>query len=357
MELEIQKFLRSNSLSELEAKFLLKTKRHTTYPNLVLFKYDQINSPMDEKVCQEARGIILDEAKNWEVVSFPYTKFWNHGDDRAALIDWNKATVYEKLDGSLMTLYWYDGKWRVASSGTPDASGDVNGGSGTFEELFWKVWYELGYHLPKQEFTGFSFMFELMTMANKIVVRHEKSRIVLHGMRDILTFQEFPPASNFGFNWEIVKSFPLTTIEEILKSCESIDPKDGEGFVVCDSNFNRLKVKTPQYVALAHIKDTMSPRRMVEIVLANEGAEVVSSFPEYAELYESIKSKLDYLAANLETEYAMIEKIEIQKDFALKAVKIPCNGILFGLRSKKFKTAMEGIRLMTPSKLQEILDL
>ena len=37
-------------------------------------------------------------------------------------IDWGTARVYEKLDGSLMTLYRYGGAWQVASSGLPDGS-------------------------------------------------------------------------------------------------------------------------------------------------------------------------------------------------------------------------------------------
>jgi hypothetical protein len=38
----------------------------------------------------------------------------------AAAIDWTNAVVTEKLDGSLVTLYWYQGGWQVASTGTPD---------------------------------------------------------------------------------------------------------------------------------------------------------------------------------------------------------------------------------------------
>jgi hypothetical protein len=33
--------------------------------------------------------------------------------------------VYEKLDGSLMTLYWFEGQWRVASNKLPAAGGQV----------------------------------------------------------------------------------------------------------------------------------------------------------------------------------------------------------------------------------------
>ena len=39
-------------------------------------------------------------------------------------INWKTARVYEKIDGSLMTLYFYDNKWIISSSGKPDADGN-----------------------------------------------------------------------------------------------------------------------------------------------------------------------------------------------------------------------------------------
>ena len=42
-----------------------------------------------------------------------------------------------------MTLYYYQGEWRVQSSGMADAVGEVNGFKYTFSQLFWKVWQEL----------------------------------------------------------------------------------------------------------------------------------------------------------------------------------------------------------------------
>ncbi len=83
-----------------------------------------------------------------------------------------RQKVYEKLDGSLMVLYFYDRAWHVQSSGTPDASGEVNGFGFSFAELFWKVWNEQGYQLPQE--TDCCFMFELMTRYNRIVVRQKR---------------------------------------------------------------------------------------------------------------------------------------------------------------------------------------
>ena len=174
MDLEVVKFLKNNQLSDLETRFSIHIKRHSKYPNLVLLKYDQIESPMGVSLVQECRGLILDEANDWNVVCFPYKKFFNYLEGHAAEIDWSSARVYEKVDGSLMTLYWYDGHWEVSSSGMPDAAGEMNGFNITFADLFWKVWNEeLGYEIPRE--TDCCFMFELMTPYNRVVVRHAKS--------------------------------------------------------------------------------------------------------------------------------------------------------------------------------------
>ena len=131
-------YIQAHGLEALAKNLLVTARRHPKYPNLVMLKYNQVLSPMEDPVVQECRGLILDEAEGWRVVSRPYDKFFNYGEPLAAVIDWATARVYEKLDGSLMTLYFYDGAWQVASSGMPDGGGTLHDGTGTFRELFWK---------------------------------------------------------------------------------------------------------------------------------------------------------------------------------------------------------------------------
>jgi len=218
---ELIAFIKEHGLEHLSKKYFIKVKRHKNYPNLVLLKYSQLESPMGVKMVQQSRGIILDSDDNWKVVSYPYDKFFNYGEGHAAEINWENARVYEKLDGSLMTVYYYDLGWHVASSGTPDASGEVMNTEMTFEDLFWKVWDELGYVLPTDE--NVCYMFEMMTPYNRIVVRHEESRIVLHGARRLSDFRELNPVvEGHNHKWETVKTFPLTSWDEIIEAEKNI---------------------------------------------------------------------------------------------------------------------------------------
>jgi len=74
-------FLRREGIDAVKTKFSVATCRHKKHPHLVLFKYDQINSPFNSKVVKNCRGIILDESDDWRIVSYPYDKFFNVGKD------------------------------------------------------------------------------------------------------------------------------------------------------------------------------------------------------------------------------------------------------------------------------------
>jgi hypothetical protein len=353
MELQIQKFLRANPLASIEPAYQIAAKRHPLFSSLVMFKYAHTGSPMHEPIVRECRGIILDEANDWRVVSFPFKKFFNYGEPNAAAIDWSTATVYEKLDGSLMTLYWHAGEWRVASSGLPDAGGPAESYPGTFAELFWSVWNRLGYRLPGEaEDRGICLMFELVTPHNRIVVQYPTERIVLLGCRSVeerLGYREFPP-TEFGrrHGWETVRTFPLKTIEDCVAAAGAFKGIEAEGFVVCDANFNRVKVKSPHYVALAFIKDSLSPRGMLDIIRKGESDEFLAYFPEIRPEWDRVRALFDGACAQIETEYASIKAMRSQKDFAAEALKLRCPSALFAIRSGKAKTAKDFFAGATP---------
>ena len=55
---------------------------------------------MGSPLVAECRGIILDEQDDWRVVSYPFDKFFNYNESKAAVLDWSQGVdVYEKLDG------------------------------------------------------------------------------------------------------------------------------------------------------------------------------------------------------------------------------------------------------------------
>jgi RNA ligase len=352
--MELQEYLREHGLEKLAATYSIKATKHQQYPHLVCLKYSQLDSPMGAKIVQQCRGVILDQSNDWGLVSYPYDKFFNHGEGHAATIDWNSARVYDKLDGSLMTLYFYDGEWRVQSSGTPDGSGEVSGFGMSFAQLFWKVWAELGYQLPEN--TDCCFMFELTTKYNRVVVVQPTNQLILHGVRNVQTLTELDPQPwSAKYGWQLVASHPLTSWPAVIAAAGQLDPMNLEGYIVCDRQFHRVKVKSPQYVAIAHLRSSFSSRRMLEIIMANEGEEFLAYFPEWTDIYQKIKQRYHELIQEITAAYQQHQNIEVQKDFAAAIKHLPYAGVLFSLRSGKVKSVKECLQATTIYKMEQLL--
>lgn len=360
----VQDYLRNGgTLDGLLTKYAINAKRHLKYPQLVQLKYDMIESPMGEALVQCCRGIILDEQDNWRVIAWPYDKFFNYGEGHAKPIDWATARVQEKLDGSLMILYHYRDEWHVATSGTPDAGGQVNGFGMTFADLFWKTWNAAG-HLTDRFHKHLTYMFELMSPYNRVVVQHKDCRIVTIGIRDPATGKESVCPSRESV-WEgyvpavpdAVRSFPLQSIEEVTKTFETMSPLSQEGYVVVDGAFNRVKVKHPGYVAIHHMRDGFGPRRMLEVVRTGEHSELLAHFPEWRSAHDEIQVRYEALVGALEDAYAEHRGIEMQKEFALKVKDLPFSGALFMLRAGKTESVRKYLRDVNIKTLADYLDV
>lgn len=376
MNLNVQDLLRNNGFTPemLTEKLGIAVKRHPKYPNLMMLKYDQIESPMGNKAVQECRGIILDAANNWNVVSFPFAKFFNVEEGHATKIDWSTAEVQEKLDGSLMTLYWWDGAWQVASSGLPDAGGQFGDMSPplTFSEMFWEIWGKLGYQPVPSQYKDYCFMFEMMTPYNRIVVQHKTSRLALIGVRNIVTGQEYSStefAQKLGF--EAVRTFPLNSLAAVTDSFRYFDGINQEGYVVVDAKFNRVKIKHPSYVALHHMRGNGSPtyKSMYEVISNGESEELLSYFPEWRPMYEDIRSRLTALIEELRADYSrittavkaiyppgvIVSESLLQKEFASLAIKTRCPSALFSLKANKTQSLEAFFAKMNPDHALKLL--
>lgn len=348
-----------NSPESLKRDLFIGYRKHELYPNLVLFKYSQIDSPMHDSIVQECRGVVIDTNTN-TVVSRSYDKFFNIEESLATKIDWSSAKVQEKLDGSLCVLYHYNGKWNVQTSGSPDASGPVDDTNMKFCDLFWDTFMTLGYKLP--EFgNDMCIAMELMTPYNKVVVRQTSNRLVMTGARDRISGQQFlaEEAKNLlHLNYETVKHYSFNSPEEIEVSYSSFSPFNQEGYVVVDKYFNRVKCKHPGYIRAHHLRGEGTPtiKRMLAIIKANESDELLAAFPEYKPRHDYVIGGLDKLICDLESYYIKASKhvtdlaqtIEMNKqreakEFASIATKSKWPDILFKLRAGKIISIRAGL--------------
>jgi len=360
----LQEYLRGGgSLSDLTSNYGITIKPDIEYSNLLLFKYNQIESPMGVKIVQECRGIILDSADNWRIVSRAFDKFFNTGEGHAAPIDWNNAIVQEKLDGSMMTLYYYKGKWRVASSGNPSAQGTL----GTNEDLkfadyFWQAFRNQNLLLPEN--TDICFVFELTGPLNRVVIPHTEVSITLLSARNLVTQREYlahEVNEKLNTDFPIVAYHEYKSLAEIIESFGFKSPLTHEGCIVLsvneDGSINRQKAKHPGYVAIHHARSGFSDKSFLEIVRSGENSEVIAFYPEFENRLKEITEKYEQLNANLTMSYDQYRYIENQKEFAQAIRILPLSSALFSVRSGKVRSIREYLSTMRIENLMSVLNL
>jgi len=303
--LAIVEFIKKEGLAKAIQKFKLKVK---VYEHKLHLKYDQLESDMSAKEVQECRGLILNK-ETLEVISMSFYKFFNHGEGHAAKIDWNTARVLEKVDGSMMQVYWdpFAKKWFAATTGTAEGEGEVNNKTGTtFNELFWETIKKTCPNILKDldYFKTSTFVFELTTPYNIVVKPHGESNVTLLAVRDNRTLVEARYEQLNRFSTELglplVKSYDLNAKDfgTLIKTFEGM-PWSEEGYVVVDGNFNRVKIKNPAYLAVHHLKGKTAEHNILTIVKSNEIEEFASTFPERKEELLKLKVNYDLLVAQL----------------------------------------------------------
>jgi len=176
-----------------------------------------------------------------------------------------------------MMLYYFEGKWKVASSGLPDASGKVfiesedpvqpitdqeiqptrehhkTKSDGTFADLFWRIFNEKGYKIPDETDKNMCFMFELATPKNKVIVNYTEDYLYLHGCRNLTNlYEDDPTPFALKYNWLCSPSFEFKSIEEVLEASKKLNPAYAEGFVIRDHKFQRVKVNL-QHILFFHL--------------------------------------------------------------------------------------------------------
>lgn len=318
MELALINEIKKFGLEKTAETYKLTVK---DYGHKVLIKYDQIESPMSELPVQDARGIILEKG-TWKVMSLAFRKFFNSSETYAAKIDWDSALILEKLDGTLIQLYWdwVLNEWCVGTTGTADGSGEVNNKFGTtFADLFWTT---IGKNPGKfngvdkmsknernarlNEFlnTDFCHAFELTTPYNIVVTPHTTSKATLLSARSLLNLEELSFSNlewnGVEFDVPVVKVFDINAKNagQVIVTLEGM-PFTEEGYVVVDSKFNRIKIKNPAYVAVHHLKSKTSEHAIMEVVKSNEIEEFAATFPERRDEIFKLKAGYDLLKESL----------------------------------------------------------
>ncbi|MCL2243512.1 MAG: hypothetical protein FWC03_03475 [Treponema sp.] len=286
----------------------VKTKRHPDRPNLFMFKYSQFESDFTNPVVRCCRGSVYDIREDGTVKPhlLPFFKFMNFGENGADPIDWNSALyVRDKLDGSLIKLLKeQDGGDLWTTNGSFDINAEVpelipaeNDEKLPLPCTFASLRdYALRDHEGeiKRLPAGWTFMFELISPYNRIIVPYRETKLILLGCRDH-ELERTPEwaAENFKLSFETPKIYPLKNIDEVIAYCRSVDTNDREGVVVQDQKFNRIKIKTDHYRSLFFLKgeDHFSDEKIFTAIKQGSIDDAAAAWPEISARTEKIKTE------------------------------------------------------------------
>lgn len=244
--------------------------------DLAIFNYSA-GADFSDPLVRECRGVILDGDQN--VVCRGFDKFGNYFEDYADNIDWNSARVQQKIDGSIVKLYYFQGEWRWATNGMIDASDAPTKSEGNFLELIHKAdnYSKIAFsHLD----TEFTYIFELVSPYNRIVIEYPTTHLYHIGSRNRISGKE----KDLTIGIEKPKQYSLKSMEECLAYIKEMNAGGltDEGLVVVDGNYHRIKIKTEEYFALHRtMTGHFSAEKAIELLLSVGYEGAVEQFPQY----------------------------------------------------------------------------
>jgi hypothetical protein len=343
--LETQKYLLSGkTLNDLENELGISNREHDNLP-LVILNYSQIDSPKGHKIVTECRQLIL-EKDTWKCVSRSFPRFYNIGEmeEITNKFDWNNHVLFEKVDGSLVSMFKYDGKWRFATRST-FGNFLIPEQSFTWEDVIANL-------LPSERIQhlneNHTYVFEFCSPWTQVVTYFEKPKLVLLDIvpRDTVfirrTQDEHIEACNYLADFLGVQRPEIYSNKsnpaELKAFVDSMTNQD-EGCVAQDHTGLRVKAKNLNWLALAALKNNNNfyYKDLYDVVLAGTDDDVCANYPQAREKCEKLKVIILETKRHLRFVYNELKDISVQKDFALALLKEKCpmSWVLFDCRRKK----------------------
>jgi RNA ligase len=314
-------------LNEYFEKGLLYKQLHPTLP-LIIWNYSETVQYEGcwNDILLMCRGLVTDTEGN--IIARPFKKFFN--------IEENKHTptqdfeVYEKLDGSLGILFYYNGQWIIATRGSFVSDQAI------------KATELLKNYDTTELLESYTFLFEIIYPQNRIVCQYDYEGLVLLGVIHNQNGREMDYKELGWFSY--ICGYPLvkryngitdyTTLKNIIKDNE-------EGFVVRFSNGDRCKIKGEEYIRLHRIMTNCSTTSIWEVLKNGDSIDsLLKDVPD--EFYKKIHNYIDELNSKfneIKNEailyfnemYPQRDSLPLRKDYAMwvKLQSLHLHHILF----------------------------
>lgn len=283
------------------------------------------------------RGLVVDD--RWVIQARGWPKFFNweeHTDEertiRTRMLMKGQARFVEKMDGSLIIAFWYNGSWHFTTRGSFESE---QAARAPFVVMGAR-WTEFA---PNKDYT---YLFEIIYPENRIVVDYGSTcDVYLLGVIDKGTGQEV-----------LLKApgpFPrphVYTQDEVANSAW-VKP-NSEGVVVTFDDGWRCKMKTEEYKRLHKLLCGVTPKAIWQMLLDGEDpADLCEKVPD--EFFQWVKSTERQLRHDYDTIFTQARddlnkinalNLETRKEIAELVVQKKYPGIIFGMMDQKNYQAM-----------------
>jgi hypothetical protein len=355
-------YIKEHGIEKLKEELGVETR---LYDDRIVLNYSQIESPKFNPIIKDCRGLIL-AWPSLEIMNISFSRFFNYGEDPLSNeFDVTSAVAFEKIDGSLLMVYFDGNKWCVSTRSMAFAEGQTRFDELTFKDVFEKA---LGGSVD-EVFNGMPehlcFAFEMTSPYTRVVKRYElgiyplmiKDKNTLNEDWSIDSLKALTENDCFiNARMNLPKVYKFDTFDHVIESMKELDLLD-EGYVCVlgDGKPWRIKIKSPSYLAVAHMRNNgeLSTKRVVSLVFSNDCEEYFIHFNEDRPLFQPYIDGYEKMLAEVDHLWNEYKNIENQKDFALKVKEYNCSGILFSLR--KGKSLTEVLDNMTDNYKEELV--
>lgn len=343
--MKLWNYLDVDKLEQHIAAKLVDCRYHKDFQNLMILSYGRraVYENLWDDVTTRCRGLIVDFATG-DIIARPFEKFFNIDTDGIAetqpffLRLQGPPIVDEKLDGSLGTLYSYQGAHAVASKGSFHS-----------EHAEWATkWYRE--HVPDPRWP------EGYTPVVEMICESVQHHVVHYGWEGLvltaLIHKETGSEKNIYDLEYWGRQNGIKTVRHFkigMEDAVAANWPNQEGFVLVwprpGQTPLRVKVKTAEFLRLQKIMHSISPRHVFEY-LRDTGSvpqEWLDTMPHVAEAVNKWQDKLRGEYRRIQCEAARIMTIALQecttrKECALylnQAENKPYAAVCFALLDEK----------------------
>lgn len=315
----------------------------TNHPTLPIAVYNYTRKTQFDRhwddITISCRCLVLDNDGN--LIAKSFDKFFNLEELGNINFPNEPFEVYEKLDGSIILAFRYDNTWIITSKSSFTSLHAIEASN---------LFYKLEYDKLFSDLINVSIVFEYISDWNRIVVRYDRTRLVLLSMYSIDLNKEIPLSAIQAIYSENI-DYPKRYNPDSFTSLKNKISDNEEGFVIrFDSGF-RFKIKGEEYVKLHKMLTNINNIDIWESLKNNYDInKLINDLPDEFDIWAksiiddllSQKAEIENTAINLFKTFKFVRDIDgtvliTKKDFALwvNSLDYEHKSILFSLFDNK----------------------